>query len=392
VWWVRAEEPVTLATDYGALAEKLEPQQSFQDQDRAVELVRGWLGHNRGWLLIFDNAPSAREVRDYLPHGKTGHVLITSPDPAWRSVAQPLPVKVFDRTDAVDFLLKRTGQKDQNAAGALSEELGCLPLALEQAGAYVETTQKSLPDYLALFRSRQQELLRRGRPATDYPATVGTTWELSFQQVQQISSAGAELLNLCAFLAPDDIPIELVRKGAEYFPPDLAGAVTDELVFDEAVAELRRWSLVELDDDSLSIHRLVQAVIRDRLGENEKKKWAEAAVRFVNRDFPFDSDDVRTWPTCSRLLLHALASAEYAERIGGASDTTSRLLNQVALYLNTRAQFAEAKALLERALKIAEAAYGPNHPNVAIKINNLGLVLKELGDLAGGGSLRPKSP
>jgi tetratricopeptide (TPR) repeat protein len=369
VWWVRAEEPVTLAADYASLARPLDLRQRDKpDQRVVVEAVRRWLGQNAGWLLVFDNARDPTEVRGYLPQAATGHVLITSRNPAWRGVASPLTVQVLERAESVDFLLKRTGQADEEAAGALAEALGDLPLALEQAGAYVEASGGTLSGYLRVFRRRHRELLRRGKPSTDYPHTVATTWEISFQQVQQASPAGADLLNLCAFLAPDDIPRDLFSEA-------------DPLAFDEALAALRRYSLVEVRDDALSVHRLVQAVARDRLQEKAQRMWAEAAVRLVNRAFPFKQDNLQTWPRSARLLPHAFAAAEHAEALEVASETTARLLNETGVYLRGRAEFAESKAVRERALAILEKVLGADHPSVATLISNLGLVLQALGDL-----------
>ena len=371
VWWVRAEEPATLAADYASLAGPLDlPQKDEPDQRVVVEAVRRWLGQNAGWLLVFDNARDPTEVRGYLPQAATGHVLITSRNPVWRGVASLLTVQVMERPESVDFLLKRTWQADEEAADALAEALGDLPLALEQAGAYIEATGGSLAGYLDLFCHCQRELLRRGKPSTDYPDTVATTWEISFRQVQQASPAGAALLNLCAFLSPDDIPRVLFSEA-------------DPLTFDEAVAALRRYSLVEVSGDALSVHRLVQAVARDRLAEKARRTWAEAAVRLVNSTFPFKHDDLPTWPRSARLLPHALAAAGHAEALEVAAETTARLLNETGVYLRGRAEFAEAKAVYERALVMAEAAFGSDHPHVSSVISNLGIVLQALGDLAG---------
>ena len=89
-----------------------------------------------------------------------------------------------------------------------------LPLALVQAGAYVVETGCSLSDYLDLYKTHHKELLaRHSRLMLDYPETVATTWSLSFQQIEQQSSIAADLLRLCAFLAPDAIPEELLLRG-----------------------------------------------------------------------------------------------------------------------------------------------------------------------------------
>ena len=384
VWWVRSEEPATLAADYASLAKALNmPEKEAADQELIIKAVKQWLEQNPKWLLVFDNAKDRADVKKYIPHGQMGHVLITSRNANWRGTATLLDVKVLERKESVDFLLKRTGYTDMEAAGALADALGNLPLALEQAGAYMEAKGRTLSDYLNMFTVHKNKLLNRAAPSTDYPDTVATTWDIAFNEVKQLSSSGADLLNLCAFLAPDDIPVELLNSGVEYLPGSLAAVAGDPLAFDDAVDPLRRYSLVEITAESISVHRLVQAVTRNRLDGDELKKLAEAAVRIVNKAFPSGSDDVRTWPVCSRLLPHALAAAEHAEALDVAPDSTGRLLNQTGVYLKGHAQFAEAKGMHERALAIYEAEYGPDHPDVATNLNNLGLVLKALGDMEG---------
>ena len=384
VWWVRSEEPATLAADYTSFADALDlPEKEAADQLLIIKAVKQWLEQHPKWLLVFDNAKDRADVRKYIPQGEIGHVLITSRNANWLGTATPLDVKVLEREESIDLLLKRTGYTDREAADALADALGDLPLALEQAGAYMDATRRSLPDYLEMFTKRKNELWDRAGHPPDYKYTVATTWNIAFDEVKQISSSGADLLNLCAFLAPDDIPVELLNSGVEYLPGSLDAVAGDRLAFDDAVDPLRRYSLVEITAGTISVHRLVQAVTRDRLDGDEKKKWAEAAVRIVNKAFPYRSDDVQTWHVCSRLLPHALAAAELAEAFDVASDSTGRLLNQTGGYLSGRAQFPEAKEMHERALDIDEAAYGPDHPTVAIRVNNLGGVLRDIGDLEG---------
>ena len=153
------------------------------------------------------------------------------------------------------------------------------------------------------------------------------------------------------------------------------------MAFDEAVAALMRYSLVEVAGDALSVHRLVQAVTRDRLTKKARQTWAEAAVEVVNGAFPGESRDVRTWPVCLRLLPHAMAAAGHAEQLELAPEAAGRVLNQVGVYLQGRARFGDAKNAMERSLAIGEAAYGANHPTVGIRVTNLGDVFGALGQL-----------
>ena len=161
--------------------------------------------------------------------------------------------------------------------------------------AYIEACGCSIGHYLDLFRTRRQELLERGQPSQDYPDTVATTWELSFQKVKEASPAAAGLLNLCAFLAPDDIPKKLLVEGAEHLLKSLVAAVQDPVAFNDALAALRRYSLMEVGDEALAVHRLVQAVVRDRQNAKEKKKWAGAAVTMAHRILSIRAGSAGGW-------------------------------------------------------------------------------------------------
>jgi tetratricopeptide (TPR) repeat protein len=384
VWWVRSEEAITIASDYASLAAKLDlVEKEVPDQSVIIEAVKEWLRRNKNWLLIFDNAPDANSLRNYMPKGGAGHVLITSRFPNWRGIASPLTVKALPLDKATEFLINRTEQLDEAAAGELAEKLGGLPLALEQAGAYIEASDCTLYDYINMFQANQQKALERGKPSTDYPGTLFTTWNISFQQVDSESKAAADLMKLCAFFAPDDIPLQIIREGTKHLLEPLATVAADQFLLNDALVALRKYSLIERSDDTISIHRLVQSVTIFQMDENTKNGWIESAVRMVNSAFPYESPDVRTWDECSRLLPHALTAASFAEADKLASKETGRLLNQAGAYLLGRAEFLQAKDLYERALAIDEAAFGPNHPDVAIDVNNLSLVLRELGDLAG---------
>lgn len=146
------------------------------------------------------------------------------------------------------------------------------------------------------------------------------------------------------------------------------------------MASLKRHSLINFAGEGFYIHRMVQAVTRDGLSEDGQKSWAEAAVMLMDAAFPYDSNQVQTWSECATLLPHALAAVEHAEKFKVASVATGHLLNQTGLHLQEIAEFEQARKCFERALKIAEEIYGPDHPEVATNVNNLGLALQFLGD------------
>ncbi len=388
VWWVKSETTASLAADLAALATPLDLREAgASDQNITISAVLNWLRTHDKWLLIFDNVEKPDQVKPYLPSGNAGHVLITSRYSAWGGVAQSVDVEVWPEPQAVKFLLQRTKEQDEASALALAKELGCLPLALEQAAAYIERDQITLSKYLQRYHDKQTQLFGRKRAKPEgYEGTVLTTWQVSLDKVRELCPESIDLMNLCAFFAPDDIPLEILIARAEHLPPTLAASVQDsEKLDDQVIGTLLDYSLVDRKGDSLTLHRLVQAVIRDNLSNEEREIWAGAAVKVVNEAFPGDNilTDPKCWPLCARLLSHTLAVTTQAETLKVEPDATGRLLNQSALYLRGRAQYKETKALFERAITIGERILGPDDPVVATRVNNLGSVLRILGDLPG---------
>ena len=206
-WQFPAEDPAVLAAGFGELAAQL----GAADGGDPVAAVHAVLAASPApWLLVFDNAPDRGSVARFVPPAGPGRVLITSRNQIWPP-GQALDVPVLDPQVAAEFLVGRTGDPDRQAALGLAGELGGLPLALEQAAAYVQASGDSLAGYLASFRQRRADLLGRGEP-TGYPETVATTWRLAFEDLQQAAPGAAGLLRLLAFCAPEAIPLRLLLQ------------------------------------------------------------------------------------------------------------------------------------------------------------------------------------
>jgi tetratricopeptide (TPR) repeat protein len=378
-WWGPSEQPLGIPTWLAALAHRL-GLGVHADQEETVAQGLGELGRRDRWLLVFDHAVHPKDLAAYQPSGGGGHVLVTTPTRAVGGVATRLEVGVFGREEAAAFLQARTGSSDRAAAVALAGELGELPLALEQAAAFMEQTGLGLGEYLAVYRHGREVVLGEGEPVAA-GATLDATVRLAIQQVAQRSQAAVELLELCAFLAPEAIPHRLLRANPEVLPRRLRRVVADEPAYAETLGVLHGFSLVELEQAGVRVHRLVQAVTRHRLDPRERAAWAARVVTLSLAAWPEESWLPSAWPWCGQLLPHALAAAEHAEQRATARESTGALLNQVGLYRAGRAELPAACATLERALAIKEAAYEPDHPQVAVTLDNLGLVLAELGEL-----------
>jgi len=322
----------------------------------------------------------------YLPVAGSGQIIITSRLSVWDGMAKTLEVGVFQRDEkrdeSVEFLLKRTGQNDRKVATNLARELGDLPLALEQAGAYIKETGISFPGYLDRLKKYRKKLLGLTKPL-NYPDTVATSWEISFQAVQKERPVAGDLLNLFAFLAPDAIPRWMLEDGAKHLPKPLATCVQNAVEFDECIAVLKMYSLINVAKSLISVHKLVQAVVQDKMSLEEQKMWAESALKLVSEAFSFRQFDQETWEKCSRLSSHAFYATEHAESLDVSPQETANLLNGLGNYLHIRMELASARSVLERALAIDEKALGLEHTSVARDINDLGSVLNALGDLDG---------
>ena len=377
VWQLPAEDPAGLAAGFAALAAHL----GAEPGGDAVGRVHAVLARRDDWLLVFDNVPDPAAVAGLVPPAGGGRVVITSQFGSWPG-QQVLEVPVLDQAAAAGFLLDRAGvagPAEEAAAAELAGELGGLPLALEQAGAYMQASGRSIAGYLGLFRARRAELLDRGDPA-GYDKRVTTTWVLAFTALGGEGPA-AGLLRLVACCAAEDIPLGLLlRPGlpAEDFDA-VVGAVLvplldDELTRDEAVARLRRFSLISAPRGGLiSVHRLVQAITLDQLPAKEAEAWRRAAAAVIGAALPGDPEDPGCWPVFAVLLPHAQA----------ALDPASDGMDQVARYLGESGSYAAALAVQQQVLQAREEIRGAEHPDTLTACADLARWTGRAGDPAG---------
>jgi hypothetical protein len=298
-WQFAAEDPTVLAAEFSELAAQLGVQDVAGSQDPVAWVHNVLATFSAGWLLVFDNAPGLASVERFLPPAGPGRILITSQNPNWPH-GQPLAVPVLDTDVAADFLVTRTSDADPQAARELASELDGLPLALAQAAAYILATGGTLARYLGLFKDRRADMLSRGDPA-GCSGTVATTWSLAFGRLEQSAPSAVGLLRLLACCAPEPVPLPLLLQhrpgparefGAEVAPA-LGLLLDDTLAADDAIAALRRYSLVTPAGDGLvSVHRLVRAVTVEQMAGDLLAQWRQAAAAAI----PARTGAPQTWP------------------------------------------------------------------------------------------------
>ncbi len=391
VLWTRAESDAEIATGFAEIARLLDlDEQDAQEQEVVASAVRRWLEKSPGWLLVFDNADTPALAEPYLPRRPQGRVLVTSRarDFGGLDIPQPLRLETLRPEEALSFLLERTGRRsagaeEQAAASRIAQELGFLPLALEQAAAYIAAIETRFVDYLDSYRARRLKLLEKGKPRKDHPESVATTWALNFEQVEANSPASADILRLSAFLAPDRIPFEVLIQGSdtlgELLSEALASAGEEPLVVDELLGALSRFSLIERDlaGGTFDVHRMVQMVVREALDEVAQHLWAQRSIKALRRAYP--EVEFRNWRACDRLRSHARAVAKTIETLSLSFEEAGALLNQAGLYATDRALYSEAEPMLERSVAIKEKALGPDHPSLATSLNNLANLYRAQG-------------
>ena len=188
-------------------------------EEPALAAVMERLRHEgEGVLLIFDNAVDARCAQALSAARRRARVLVTSNAHAWRGIAEPVEIRLWPKEIGADYLFARTGaRRERDAAEALSEALGGLPLAHEQAAAYCERLEISLAEYRRRFDAAPARLLddaARCAGRVSRRLTVAKTFALAIEEAAKLHPAAEPLIVHAALLAPEPIPLFLFPERA----------------------------------------------------------------------------------------------------------------------------------------------------------------------------------
>jgi tetratricopeptide (TPR) repeat protein len=412
ILWLSAEDIRFAGTGLRLLVDALNlPGVNPEQGDTYLQALRIWLrsDDSKNWLLVVDNADEPESLREFFDslHTPRGKVLLTTRAHASRLACLNLhPEAVVEaqrmiEAEAVEFLFERTGKprnpQTEQTARAIATRLGYLPLAMEQAGAYLTQTQAPLQDYLQLYDQKRREWDQRYKPQMgNYPATVGTTWLINIEQVQRKSPPSVALLQLLAFFDSERIPLWLVQVIAYQMKPTgclaLVGLLEriglNESAMSEALAQLISYSLVGYDGYieregeqvpySCAVHRLVQEVVRDNLGA-EQAQWVGQLLHAYSEIAP-DPEMPAEWERWREMLPHLFATLERATALKVKPRLLQAyLLNQAGLFLYYQGRYGEAEPLYQQALAIMRERLGEQHPHTATILNDLARLYQAQG-------------
>ncbi|MEV0902387.1 tetratricopeptide repeat protein [Actinoplanes sp. NPDC049802] len=357
VWWIPAAGGVSAGL--AKLARWVSSAWATLPDDAASAWAESWLRHWSGWLLILDDASDPAAVTALLGRlaHAAGHLLITSRrDLSW--TVPTVPIGVLDPGAATELLLSRTGQDNRTAAAAIAAELGCLPVALEHIAAYAKHTALALDRCLSRLREQPGRIFTAELPNM---TAVARVWDLTLAELEAADPHAGPLLAVLAWLAPDDIP------------RDVLGI---HVTGDESAGWLASFGMITLTDDAIDMHPVLQAVIRmmdtdDPKAADDRMLAHRFAIRMLGKLLPDDATDVTAWPRWRRLIPHLDALAGHLPSGTELDSPLGLLLNEAGMFELSQGRAEAATTRLTRALELTSAAFGDDHPSVAIRLNNL---------------------
>lgn len=385
VWWIPAEQRSSVRGSLAELAQRLNLEAPPSTGiDGLIDAVREALRLGepyRRWLLIFDNADQPEDLEGLIPTGP-GDVLITSRNHRWESAVRTVSMNVFQPEESREFLLTRVRHGlTETEANRLAQELGHLPLALEQAGAMLSEGLMPADEYLRLLKEHTAEIMSAGRPASGYPTSMTAAWRLAVNAVDRNRPEALSLLRCCAFFGPEPIPRHVFRPGVQKAETKVGKILSSPLNTAAVLSELARYALITLSGNTVNVHRLIQALVRDELPPEEQQSYRREAQMILAAAVPGNPNDATTWPQFQALLPHV--NAESAELHRSADSSVRGLVLGIIRYLYLSGDGQSALALAKRFLDQWTRDSGPDDEDVLRGQCDLGNVMRLLGQYAG---------
>jgi tetratricopeptide (TPR) repeat protein len=379
IWWIQATQPAQIRTGLTDLAQRLRLPGSSEAHTAVPAVLEALrLGRPfRRWLLVFDSAESPETVRPFFPANGPGEILITSRNPDWAGIARPLEVTVFTRDESKELLRRRGPEIDDEEADRLADILGDLPLAIEQAAAWRAETGMPVSEYLRLFEEKVAEILDTSAPV-GYDVSVAAAWNVSFDELRTRNPAAHQLLQVCAFFAPEPISRSLFTgvRGVS-ISPDLDAALRDPMRLSRTIRDINRYGLAKIDhrNGTLLLHRLVQLVLSNSMTPQRRAEMSHGAHLLLANFDPNDPIPAEQWPRYQDVLPHA-----YAAKVIECDDPWVRqLVINLMTFLYYWGDHEEAARLAKQAVDTWSEKLGEADPQTLQAARGLGYYLWVLG-------------
>ena len=420
--WVQAESDVIPAYKLFALEKEL-IKKDESDNDFIIRMVFNWMSNNDKWLFIYDNAEGEFWKSEWFPKNYLGNILVTTRNNLV-TVGKKIDISVFTEDEAIDFFDNRIGKgKGYEDAKVLAKRLGYLPLALEQAAAYMLINEKvTYVEYLRFLDEHGLKVLEKINGVINYVLPVTATMEIATEKLE--TEEARQLLYLCAYIAPEDIDEALFYRNTEYLPSPLSEAMSDNISGNDVWLELIRYSLLKKQDDgNYSMHRLLQEVVRNKTIHDQQ--WMLCWLSIFCDIYKFEYGNIASHQQFTKLTLHVEAFLDTAtkniiddehmeimghlynqggvgfidlrnddralewiqkalaiyEKVSGTEhpDTAITYSDMAGLY-NNQGDYSKALEFCHNALAINEKVLGKEHPNTATTYNNMAIVYNSQGD------------
>jgi tetratricopeptide (TPR) repeat protein len=349
VWWISAEQEEFITSAMADIAPQLGIRRG-ENTEEAADAVREALRLGRPykrWLLVFDNAEDPERLARHLPQG-TGHIMITSRNPAWSTLAVPIEVDAFSRDESVEHLTSRVSGLDPDSAFRVAQLLGDLPLAIELASAWLETTGMPVQEYLELLDNQLTTWLTDNQPR-DYPQTAAATWRVSIERLGRQWPAAVRLLELCSCFSPEPISMRLlysdetIKHLLNYDP-----ALKERMLLARVIREIGRYALAKVDQgrSSIQVHRLVQAVIKDSMSQERIDATEHDVHRILASGRPVTgaTDNPDNWASYRDIWPHLVPSNANT----CVEEPVRELLVERVRYLWLRGEYEDAMTIARR--------------------------------------------
>jgi tetratricopeptide (TPR) repeat protein len=380
VWWIPSEQLPLVRASLASLADRLSLEEAVTSgiegaAAATLDALRRGRPYAR-WLLIFDNADRPEDFRDYIPQGP-GDVLITSRNPEWQANTDTVQVEVFTRDESKEFLSKRAQVKpDASDADVLAEKLGDLPLALDQAGAMLAETGMPVSEYVELLDRQIVRIMAEGR-SKEYPMSVTAAWTISVDKVKQQLPEAQELMRCCAFFGPDPIPRDVFHSGTRAGGTSITELMADPILLARAIRVLGRFALVNMGEGVISVHRLIQALLRGGLDDSQRGQYQHDVHLILAAAAPDDPANDWQWSRYRELLPHVTSEAT---DLAGCRDPKVRaFVLDMMRYLNLSGDRTSFEQLAKVFIDRWTSDSGADDPAVITAQRHYGDMLRQLG-------------